>query len=344
VNIRILFDGRWIRPDKPDGITRYSRELIKALRKKGIEIDLLVNSDAQAENLDINKSITVPVPTKILSSKKALAGILNRTPYNLYLCPHFLQLLHSTNTPSALTCHDLTPWQYRSQSASRAWKMFHGSFYGLRTLLRKADYVLTVSNAAKKDLAIILPEADIRVVYNGVAANFYNVKPAKTKKQILYVGRYEEYKNVELAIAALKELPNYSLVCVGSISDERKMQLAGERVHFVGVVNDTRYLELLSESHSLIMPSRAEGFGLPVVEAMAAGLPVICSNLDVFHEIGGNSLEYVITQDGSHYAQAIKKLEDTSLRKQRISSARMRSREFTWEKAAEAVLALCTIE
>lgn len=341
---RILFDGRWIRPGSPDGITRYSKELIKALVKKDVSVTLIVHNPAQAEGLEINRIADFPHQNSLIASKRALKNLLESEDFDLYFCPHFLQILSKTRATTVLTCHDLTPWQYPAKNSSRIWAGFHKSYLGLRYLLKRASYVVTVSESTKKDLLAILPRANIKVIYNGVSPEFYDVKVKLCKKQLLYVGRYESYKNVELAIMALKGLPDYSLVCIGAISEERKSELASDRVEFVGPIDDVLYRKFLSESHALVMPSRSEGFGLPIVEAMAAGLPVVCSDIPVFREIGGESLSYVDVDNIDGYVEAISALEDTALRRRMVDSAKRQSEKFQWAKSAEAVLKLCTID
>lgn len=340
----ILFDGRWIRPNKPDGITRYSTELIKALLKKGALVSVAVWDAGQVEGLNVDTLVVLPKPNSLVASRRALKKTLKKGDYDLYFCPHFLQILPSTDVPTVLTCHDLTPWKFPASGSSMAWRIFHKNLLGLKFLLKRAKFVATVSKTSKKEIEGLLPDSDIRVVYNGISEDFYRIKPRPTKKQLVYIGRYETYKNVETLISAVKDLPDYQLICIGAISDSVKFALAADRVKFVGPVDDVQYKQILSESHALVMPSRAEGFGLPVVEAMAAGLPVVCSDLPVFHEIGGNSLLYVPSDDVAGYVSAVRELERNASRKKKSQEARVSSKRFSWDKSADVLLGLCTMD
>jgi len=340
----ILFDGRWIRPNKPDGITRYSTELIKALLKKGALVSVAVWDAGQVEGLDVDTLVVLPKPNSLVASRRALKKTLKKGDYDLYFCPHFLQILPRTDVPTALTCHDLTPWQVSGIGSSMAWRIFHKNLLGLKFLLKKAKFVATVSKTSKKELNDLMPDSDIRVVYNGISEDFYRIKSKPTKKQLVYIGRYEAYKNVETLISAVKDLPDYRLVCIGAISETTKLRLAADRIKFVGPVDDVKYKVILSESHALVMPSRSEGFGLPVVEAMAAGLPVVCSDLPVFHEIGGDSLLYVPSDDVASYVLAVRELEQSEFRKKKVREARARARRLSWDKSADVLLRLCTMD
>ncbi len=340
----ILFDGRWLRPDKPDGITRYSTELVKALLEKGTSVSIAVIDASQAEGLNVDKLVVLPKPNNLFASRRGLGKALREGDYDLYFCPHFLQILPNTETPTVLTCHDLTPWKFPASGSSIAWKVFHKNLLGLKLLLTRAKFVATVSETSKKELESLLPDSDIRVVYNGISEDFYRIKSKPTKKQLVYIGRYEAYKNVETLISAVKDLPDYRLVCIGAISETTKLRLAADRIKFVGPVDDVKYKVILSESHALVMPSRSEGFGLPVVEAMAAGLPVVCSDLPVFHEIGGDSLLYVPSDDVASYVLAVRELEQSEFRKKKVREARARARRLSWDKSADVLLRLCTMD
>src|SRR5690606_18885681 len=119
----------------------------------------------------------------------------------------------------------------------------------------------------------------------------------KTKKDILYMGSFMPYKNVETLIKGMSELQEYTLHLLSKISPQRKKELQSiapqkANIIFHNGVSDEEYNELLSSAFALATASTAEGFGLPIIEAMAKGVPVVCADTEIFHEVGGNATLY----------------------------------------------------
>src|SRR5690606_34008332 len=110
------------------------------------------------------------------------------------------------------------------------------------------------------------------------------------QKSIVYMGSFMPYKNVELLIDAMQQLPEYTLHLLSKISPERQAELNtrgdnGVKIKFWNGVSDADYQKLLSTATALVTASKAEGFGLPITEAMALGVPVVCSDIEIFHEV-----------------------------------------------------------
>ena len=109
---------------------------------------------------------------------------------------------------------------------------------------------------------------------------------------------------------------------------------------FEGGVSDERYQQLLSGATALVSASREEGFGIPVVEAMAAGTPVVLSDIPVFHEVGGDVALYFGHDDPNGFARAVLALQAPGEWSRRSSLAYDRAAEFTWERSAQTLLEL----
>ncbi len=225
--------------------------------------------------------------------------------------------------------------------------------------IKKADHVIAVSDNTKKDLVRHLDiSADkISVIHNGVDHAVF--KPNGTGKlpfpYVLYVGSERPRKNLETILSALARLkkqgdfPDLKLVKVGSPGRSETYREATldfvnklglqDQVVFVGHVPDQELSTYYSSARALVYPSLYEGFGLPIVEAMACGCPVITSSISSLPEVGGEAGLYVDPHDVAGLMQTIAQvLRDESLRAQMIKRGIERSSQFSWTKAANATM------
>jgi glycosyltransferase involved in cell wall biosynthesis len=332
--MKILFDARWINNASPDGITRYSRELIKEFADKVADLTLLVSNKVQLEGLPKLEFITTNSPT----SHKELgqAKRLNEYNFDIIFTPHFIFGGKGRNFKLVRTVHDLIPFNQKSKDSKLAWKLFYSNTYFLKNLLRDCEGVVTVSETVKEKISK-LTNNKIAVVYN--APTKLKPRSTATKKEIIYIGRYEDYKNVKVLVEAINELSEYSLVLAGKCSEEQKQKLIKisnnpRQLRFVGRISDEEYSNYLSSATALVLPSLEEGFGLPVVEAMSLGCPVICSNIDILREVGGNAALYFDPASPNDLVENIKKLENSNYRKEVIKKSINNANRFSWNKSA----------
>ncbi len=169
----------------------------------------------------------------------------------------------------------------------------------------------------------------------------------KGNRIILSVGAVQTRKNTLNAVRAVASLPaNYRLVLVGG--DGHGSQAVHEfigreglasRVTRLGYVSAGRLSVLYRAADLFLFPSLEEGFGLPVLEAMSYGLPVVTSRTSSLPEVGGDAALYVDPQDPSDIAAKVRQAaEDSSLRERMIAQGLARAREFTWRRTAEMTL------
>lgn len=167
-------------------------------------------------------------------------------------------------------------------------------------------------------------------------------------KHLLFVGSLTHRKNPLLLISAYKKLCSIlsappPLLIVGlNFGLGKEFLEAIQSCHNNGVIKwleyvDTKTLsELYADAAIYILPSKLEGFGMPVIEAMASGVPVMCSDIQIFHEIGGDSIEYVTGWTPDVWAEQIKEfLLDTEKRKRFSEHGRLKAKEYTWDKCAK---------
>ena len=249
-----------------------------------------------------------------------------------------LDVLHCTTfrgprrarVPTVLTVHDLAI--LRSPEAFPRWHRLYGS--RLPRVLRSADAIVAVSEFTKAetvDLAGVPPER-IRVVPNGVDAVFDADGRRADGDYVLAVATLEPRKNLGRAVEAARAA-GVELRVVGARG------WGGVDVQgWVGEIPDSELAALYRGARCVVYPSLHEGFGLPVLEAMACGTPVVTSRGTATEEIAGGAAVLVDPHDVGSIAEGIRAAE--TRRDELVPLGRARAREFTWERAAESVVAL----
>jgi alpha-1,3-rhamnosyl/mannosyltransferase len=225
---------------------------------------------------------------------------------------------------------------------------------------------MTVSQTSAGDLETFLgfPRSRIDVITEAPAASFRIIDgaPARVRARhglpadgplLVHVGGLNRHKNVLGLLRAMTtivaEQPDVQLAIVGDTSgrgfwdnvEELKSFVADHppldrHVHFTGYVEDALLAELMNAAYALVFPSLWEGFGLPAVEAMACGVPVLASRRGSLPEIVGEAGLYFEPDDAASIAATVVSLlRDSPLREKLAGKARLRARDFTWERAAE---------
>lgn len=246
--------------------------------------------------------------------------------------------------PLVVTVHDLVPLLF--PETVTPWSRIYGRLT-LRRLVDAADMILTDSRNSAEDLRSLLhiPDDRIRVVYIGVDEMFFGMpadSPATMKRDpyVLFVGTPEPRKNLDRLIAAMAVLrkrgSNQRLVIVGgggwgtAISDAPFAEQLGR-------VSEAELVDLYRNASCLALPSLHEGFGLPALEAMAVGTPVVAGNAGALPEITGGAAALVDPLNVDDIAAGIE--DCIRNRATLVGAGRERAREFTWGKAAAETMA-----
>jgi glycosyltransferase involved in cell wall biosynthesis len=226
------------------------------------------------------------------------------------------------------------------------WRLFHLAFWPQRLLLNRADIVVTVSHTTKSLMAEHrLTSRPVRVVSNApqplLQPRDHHTGPDKT---LLYMGSFMPYKNVETVLTGMAELPDYTLHLLSRITPERRAELEarsprGARVVFHDGVTDEEYTKLLMRTTALVSLSKAEGYGLPLVEAMALGTPVIVSDIPIFREIAGDAATYVDPDSAASFAAAVRRFDRTKFWLMASSRSVTRANHFNWDESARRLVA-----
>ena len=276
---------------------------------------------------------------------KKLELYLLHTPH--YVVPAFIKC------KSIVTIHDVIHLLYPGKGLAQ--KLI-ASFL-MRSSIRKATRIITVSENSRKDIIRFFPEAESRitVIYNGVDEYFlsdYNEAVMKDSvsiydlpsRYILYVGNHLKHKNIEKLVRAFAlfsaQKKEYSLLLVGGI------RLAGlknelpdsllSKIKIVPFIDKKVLKAIYHKADFLVMPSLYEGFGLPLLEAMACRTPVMCSDIAVFHEIAHDIPLYFNPQNEQEMLDSMLNLsENKKLKETMASKGYERAQDFTWKKSAQ---------
>jgi len=240
-----------------------------------------------------------------------------------------------------ITVHDLIPL-----ITQRRYKKQYFYFrYLLPLIMRNSARILTGSHHTKHLIIKFykIPEKKISVIPYGVNNFFLNQTPRQKKlRYILYVGRLSPEKNVEGLIKAFEMLiSKFDLNIILKLTgDERKLNFGisksvRDKIEFVGHPGDEHLIELYRNALLFVFPSFYEGFGLPPLEAMACGCPVVISNVASLPEVCGDAAYYVDPNNIESIAEGVYKvLTDEALRQSMIEKGIERAQLLSWEKSA----------
>jgi glycosyltransferase involved in cell wall biosynthesis len=345
---RFGIDATWLRTDRLSGVERYAAELIPALARIAPgEIVLFARSD-------------LPPALAALEVERHETQIMGRLPLDQGWLPWAasrarVDLLHTLASPtpvlwrgaSAMTIHDATPWLHPDA-------MDTGTRWYVKPLypqaLARADVIFTVSESARDDLvrSAGAPRERVVVTPNGVDPIFFEARAREGPRApyLLAVGTVEPRKNLAVLLEALRLLRrdgrDLALVVAGRQAWTSSLPLGdlAPHVKLLGTVPDEELASLYAGAACFAMPSLHEGFGLPLAEAMAAGVPAVASDIPALHEVGGETVRYADPHDPESFAHAIRDaLDDREGSQLRAAAARGRARRFRWEDTARATLA-----
>lgn len=346
--MKLFFDARYTRTDYHDGISRYSAELGNALAKL-TPVTFLICEEGQKKWFAKDaKFITIHKPTS--AKEPFTAHILNKYKPDVVYSP--MQTIGTTGRKykSVLTLHDMI--YYRHPTAPRflplpvrvGWWFYHQSYMPQRLLLKGGDLITAVSDTSADDItAAQMINYSPTVVFNAPQQfNRYPVKFEKIIKNIVYMGSFMGYKNAETLIKGMEWLPGRTLHLLSKIRPERRRELEAlipkdARVIFHNGVTDDEYEQLLAHNAVLATASLDEGYGIPVAEAMAMGVPAVVSNIPVLREVGGNGALYFDPHVPEEFAKQVQQLDDKATRDALIKKARAHISQYSWDKSARVL-------
>jgi len=346
--LRVAFDVTSVISGRT-GIARYTTQLSAAIERHGVELCRYAVGRATFALPSGTRHLRVParvaerwwraVPSPPIERLVGGADLVHATGM---LAPP------ATRLPLVMTVHDIAALRHEVLHPPRQVRQLRRQI----DALARASAILAVSRATADDLADLgVARERIVVAPLGVTLLPEPRPPSEGDRPagsyLLTVGESSPRKRYDLVLRALALLEgDLELVMAGPPADDepRLRSLAHRfglesRVRRVGPVSDTTLAGLYDRALALCFPSVAEGFGLPVLEAMAAGLPVVTSDLPVIRELAGDAAVYVDGQDEQAWTEAIHRIaSDDSLRARVSEAGRRRASEFTWERTAARTL------
>lgn len=358
--MKIYFDGIIYSWQKSGGVYRYFNEIITGCSKNNNTETILLIQEPNykyptTEGIKIEKfGIFFKWTEKNINYVRKFFTKINQFRINKYLSDKKDGVFHSTyyttynklKIPQVVTVHDMThekfPIFFNSQGAKRF-------INKKKECINKADAIICVSQATKNSLLKIynIDEKKIFVVYHGISRFFLddnNIKNNFSKSElpyILFIGKRGLYKNFSFFIntfAKWNNRNNYNIILTGDelTDDENKL------VHDLGLDNnvicknlvDEEELRVLyKESEFFIFPSLDEGFGLPILEAISSRTKVLCSNIEVFKEIGEDMVTYFDPTDEASLLNGLEKITNEKITTDQLEERADRIRKkFSWEK------------
>ncbi|HEU5188006.1 MAG TPA: glycosyltransferase family 1 protein [Candidatus Saccharimonadales bacterium] len=355
--MKIAIDAR-----KITGTTgRYALELIKNLEQLDSvnEYKILVLKGEESYFTPENKNFQVVVadfPPYSFAEQLGFNNFLRRLrPDLVHFCMPQQPLLFTG--PAITTVHDLNLLRITSNDdmGHLELRIKKAVFAGLLWVVaRRAKHLLVPSHYTKDDLVKFsrVSPRRISVTHEGsfeTLAKPQSMPSLKNKKFLLYVGRAEPYKNNRRLIEAhqqlLKTNPDLRLVIVGKKdilrhADMQWVKAKGyKNIDFIGFVSNEQLAWLYAQCQAYVAPSLMEGFGLPGLEAMAYGAPVVSSNTTAQPEVYGKAALYFDPRSSNEMAKAIERvLANTQLRGQLIKKGEVQNKKYSWLRMAEQTL------
>jgi glycosyltransferase involved in cell wall biosynthesis len=351
----VFINGRFL-SQSVSGVQRFAAEVVKA-------IDRLIDQQQLPERLNgANWTLLVPSNAEERLSLKhiGIAKIGKRTGHvwdqiDLALAARSGILISLANSGPVfhrrhhIVLHDAQVFRH-PEFFSRSYGRFHRC---LGRLYARTARIATVSHFSQRELSDVLkiPLEDISVCSNsaehlaGIPADNAILHRLKLVpgRYFLAIGSNKPNKNVELATRAIRSLPaDYPLVIVGAANQRvfgRSGAVTDDRVISTGHISDASMAALYGQATALIFPSLYEGFGVPPLEAMVFGCPVIVSDIAVLREVCGDAAEYCSPTDPEHLARLMReRIERGALSEAELAcQLRQRSR-YTWISSARAMV------
>lgn len=348
--MKIVVDCRYTRIGQHDGISRFTAGIVTELGKLH-PVTMLINDHRQLDMLPPLPWQLVSGPTSPLEPFVALQ--VKKLRPDVVFSPMQTMGSFGRDYRLLLTLHDLIYYENRTPPRDLPapvrllWRLYHLAWWPQRLLLNRADRVVTVSETTASLIRQHrLTKRPITVVPNAAdelgAPQLPRERPSV--RRLVYMGSFMPYKGVDTLVRAVAKLPDHELHLMSRVSDDerrRLTRLAPEaRLVFHNGASDAEYAELLAGATALVSASRAEGFGIPLVEAMRLGTPVVVSDIPIFREIGGDAALFFSPGDPDDLVRALADLEADQVWRQQSARAVERAAHYTWAGSAATLLEL----
>ncbi|MDF5709094.1 MAG: glycosyltransferase family 1 protein [Nostoc sp. S4] len=334
---------------QPTGITTYALNLLPHLQE--LDPTLLISNNISGYNC-------YPVPPH-QTAEQGVKGHLKRLVWTQFQLPEIYRKLKSqilfsllpeaplyTDCRFVVMAHDFIPLRFPKQFSPLT--SYHR--YYIPQVINQAQHIVCNSQATAQDITNFfhIPASKITSVPLAYDRTHFCLLNLPTRNYFLYIGRQNTYKNLHRLIAAFAALPNnndYELWLAGP-SDRRYTPTLTAQVAQLGITDRVKFLnyvpyselpKIINQAIALVFPSLWEGFGLPVLEAMACGTPVITSNLSSLPEVAGDAAILINPYNTREITEAMLAIAtDSGLRSRLSNQGILHSQQFSWEKTGKA--------
>lgn len=342
----------------PGGTGRYTEELVTALSRlpaaAGRIRAVAVRGCAAARRLPVPVDVVrLPVVALARLWERGLPPAVARS--GVVHAPTLLVPPRRTGVRLVVTIHDVVPWTHPETLTSRGVR-FHDRMG--RRAAAEADVIVTPTHAVADAVGRILePACRVEVVAPGRSslrlpadATARVARLGAPERYVLFVGTAEPRKGLDVAVAAMAQpaLRGHGLVVAGPqgwgdvrVADLARAAGVADRVVVTGRVSEEDLAALYACARAVVVPSRAEGFGLPVLEAMQSGVPVVTTDDPALVEVGGGAALVVPVDDAEALAAAAAEAAaEGQGRLRRVAAGRRRAEDFSWDAAAARMWSL----
>ncbi len=328
----VLIDAIIFSIQRYGGIGEYFQQLLKLLEKQAVSASTLVEAPLKKQIGGASSEMSfICRPARFLERYRACRVPAGASIFH----SSYYRLPEIRSTPSVVTVHDFVYERYAK--GPRRWVHSRQKYAAIRA----AQAVICVSESTRRDLAEFvgdIPGQAVHVIHNGVSDVFRPVSlaPAQTPF-VLYVGERRGYKNFRQLAAAMEFLPDLELHCVGggAFGAEEVAILSTSvrrRIRHLGFVTDDGLNELYNRAFCLVYPSSYEGFGIPVLEAMRAGCPVVSVQCKAVMEVGGEALTVAAGPEPRELADAVLRLYAAEYRSRMVATGIAVAGCFSWDQ------------
>lgn len=354
--IDIVLDNIIFSLQKSGGISTLWGELLNKVIKENKTRNSFLeycqhNENIVRKKIDINEYQVLNKRDEFLKIERFRSPKLKDFKTKFIFCSSYYRVSSNKKAINVTIVHDFTHEQYHKGLRKRIHtRQKHNA-------IKKANAIICISENTKKDLLYFFPETDpskIKIIYNGVANHFYQInkelfwidikselKELEEKRCILFVGSRVGYKNFDIALKTFALLSeDYHFLIIGEPLSGKEMLSLKQQLNpgsfsvFSRIDNDTLN-KIYNKSFLLLYPSSYEGFGIPVVESMKAGTPVIAFNATSIPEVAGNAGILIDKLDPENIKKEILKLENKDYYQQVSAKGLLQSSKFSWDSTMQ---------
>jgi glycosyltransferase involved in cell wall biosynthesis len=361
--VRVALLGDAMCDPRPRGLARYTRGLCTALLESGeVDLELVVQVSPGVIALPPARVSRLTASRELVREQVELPRLLSRRQIDVLHAPANRGLPVWAPCPTVVTRHDVIERMFAPEHrGSRRGRL--RMLYSDAISMRRATVVTTVSETSQRDIERQWPGCRGRtlVAGEGVDARFFDprlgeaAEPVRARLQlpgafVLYVGGFEPRKDVATLIAAMAtcRVRDLGLVLAGALGPWRQRILTAlatagiaDRTRLLDFVGDEDLPGLYAAARCVVCPSRYEGFGLPVIEAMATGRPAVVSDGGALPEVTGGAAAVFAAGDALALTAALEQvLTDSRLATRLIEQGRRRAEDYRWERVVARYVSL----